>query len=688
MAEEENEFEVVENEGAEPIEIEDISVEGQVSHYVLSRYRRSKDARLHDENRWLESYRNYRGEYGPDVVFEDNKSQVFIKITKTKVLAACAQINEVLFGNMTFPISVEATKLPEGVSESVHFTPGQPGQPPQPVTDEPSPEDMRLKPGETTEQYKVRLGGLKKKLAPIEGDLKEGPGTGPNDITFHPAAVSAKKMEKKIQDQLEESDASKELRYGSFECALFGTMVMKGPFAVDKEYANWDEEGNYNPTVKLVPQTSYVSIWNFYPDPDGRNVKDSEYTVERHRLSRSQIRSLKRRPYFDEDAIEEAVEYGENYQEEWWERELEEKNNDPVTERFEVLEFWGFIDSELVKDFGVSIPESLRDKDQLSVNIWVCNGKILRFVLNPFKPEYIPYYAVPYEVNPYSFFGIGVAENMDDTQDLMNTFMRLSVDNAALSGNLVFEVDEDALAPGENLEFYPGKVLRRQSGAPGQALFSHQFQNISAQNMQMFDVARRLSDEATGLPSFSHGQTGVQGIGRTASGISMLMSAANGSIRQVVKNFDDYLLGPIGKAFFHFNMQFDFDPEIRGDLEVKARGTESLMANEVRSQRLMQFLQVVGSNPMLAPFGKMEYIIREIAKSMDLDPEKVTNSLADAAIQAQLTQAMMPQDTSMQGGQGQGNMSVQDTSGGGGSMMGVGTAPAPGTQGFSGNEQG
>ncbi len=62
---------------------------------------------------------------------------------------------------------------------------------------------------------------------------------------------------------------------------------------------------------------------------------------------------------------------------------------------------------------------------------------------------------------------------------------------------------------------------------------------------------------------------------------------------------------------------------------------------------------------------------------MDLDPEKVTNSLADAAIQAQLTQAMMPQDTSMQGGQGQGNMSVQDTSGGGGSMMGVGTAPPP-----------
>ena len=98
---------------------------------------------------------------------------------------------------------------------------------------------------------------------------------------------------------------------------------------------------------------------------------------------------------------------------------------------------------------------------------------------------------------------------------------------------------------------------------------------------------------------------------------------------------DDYLLAPMGKAFFSFNMQFDYDPDIKGDLEVKAQGTESLMANEVRSQRLMQFLQVA-SNPALAPFAKMDYIIREIAKAMDLDPDKVTNSLQDAVIQSEI----------------------------------------------------
>ena len=76
----------------------------------------------------------------------------------------------------------------------------------------------------------------------------------------------------------------------------------------------------------------------------------------------------------------------------------------------------------------------------------------------------------------------------------------------------------------------------------------------------------------------------------------------------VIKNVDDYLLRPLGEGFFRFNMQFDYDSEIKGDLEVKARGTESLMANEVRSQRLLSFLQVA-SNPALAPFAKFQYVI-------------------------------------------------------------------------------
>ena len=669
--------------------------------FVGERFRRSEDARRSDEDRWLRAYRNYRGLYGSDVQFTDSeKSRVFVKVTKTKTLAAYGQIVDVLFGNNKFPLSVNPSVLPDGVAESVHINidpnASQAGDALKAVTrNQPSRPYLidgttELQPGETMNDLRKRLGPLAEKMDAVSEKIVEGDGTTQTTVTFHPAMVAAKKMEKKIHDQLQESGASVHLRSMAFEMALLGTGVMKGPFAVDKEYPNWNEEGEYEPLIKTVPECNHVSVWNFYPDPEASCMEDAEYVVERHKMSRTELRALKNRPYFMEDAIQYAIDKGPDYVQKHWEMTMDDDQATPTSERWEVLEFWGFVDTDMLEEHGVKIPKELKDLDEVNANVWVCNGEILRMVLNPFKPTRIPYYATPYEHNPYSFFGVGIAENMDDTQTLMNGFMRMAIDNAALSGNLIIEVDETNLVPGQDLSVYPGKIFRRQGGAPGQAIFGTKFPNVAQENMQLFDKARVLADESTGFPSFAHGQTGVSGVGRTASGISMLMSAANGSIRTVVKNVDDYLIRPLGRSFFAFNMQFDFDPDIRGDLEVHASGTESLMANEVRSQRLMQFLQVA-QNPVLAPFAKMDYIIREIAKSMDLDPDKVTNSMQDAAIQAEILkgfQAPQPAPAGPEGvpaPEGQGPQAVADTSGGGGSQVGVGTAPTPGEQGFTGN---
>ena len=701
MAEQEEMFETDEVVAAEDGNDKIFREKSSVVGFVQERYSRAEDARYADEQRWLRAYRNYRGIYGSDVQFTDaEKSRVFVKVTKTKTLAAYGQIVDVLFGNNKFPLSVNPSVLPDGVAEAMHINLDKNAQAAgdalnavteqKPATPYLIDGSTTLQPGETLASLQSRMAGLSAKVEPVSEKIVEGEGTTASTVTFHPAMVAAKKMEKKIHDQLQESGASTHLRSMAFEMALMGTGVMKGPFALDKEYPNWNQEGEYDPLIKTVPECSHVSVWDFYPDPEAKSMNDAEYVVERHKMSRTQLRSLKQRPYFMDDAIEEAVRQGADYTDKHWELTMQDDDTQPNSERWEVLEFWGYVDVELLEEHGVKIPSELKDLDEVNCNVWTCNGEVLRFVLNPFKPTRIPYYAVPYEHNPYSFFGVGIAENMDDTQTLMNGFMRMAIDNAALSGNLIIEVDETNLVPGQDLSVYPGKIFRRQGGAPGQAIFGTKFPNVAGENMQLFDKARVLADESTGFPSFAHGQTGVSGVGRTASGISMLMSAANGSIRTVVKNVDDYLIRPLGKAFFAFNMQFDFDENIRGDLEVHASGTESLMANEVRSQRLMQFLQVA-QNPVLAPFAKMDYIIREIAKSMDLDPDKVTNSMADAAIQAEILkgfQAPAPEaQQGVAGPEGQGPQGVADTSGGGGSQIGVGTAPTPGEQGFTGNEQ-
>ena len=592
----------------ENLQVEDRGV-AAIVRYVSDSFEKAKDYRESDEIRWLRAYRNYRGLYGQDVQFtETEKSRVFIKITKTKTLAAYGQVADVLFAGQKFPLSIEPTTLPEGVTENVTFDPNEPEQ----LKDDTSPygfsEDGREFPAGATLNT-LNLGPLEQKLENIK--VKEGVGGTPTAATLSPSLVAAKKMEKQIMDQLEESNASKHLRNTAFEMALFGTGVIKGPFANNKEYPSWDNDGEYNPSIKTVPSIEHVSIWNFYPDPDANNMDEAQYIIERHKLSRSQLRQLKKRPFFRGNVIDECIKLGEMYRKESWEDDLADYEIQQKVNRFEVIEYWGIVDKDLLDD-DIDIPKELEDADQLQANVWICGDKVLRLVLNPFKPVRIPYMAVPYELNPYSFFGVGIAENMDDTQTLMNGFMRMAVDNAVLSGNLVIEVDETNLVPGQDLSVYPGKVFRRQGGAPGQAIFGTKFPNISNENMQ-----------------------------------------------------------------------FNFNPEIMGDLEVKARGTESLMANEVRSQRLMQFLGVA-SSPNLAPFAKFHYIIGEIAKSMGLDPEKVTNSMEDAAIQAELLKQFQQDQPTPDAPAG---INPQDPTGAGGATIGTGQAPVPGEQGFSGNDQ-
>jgi len=690
MAEEQDEILLEENaaslDDSTDTGIDDLSA-SNIIPFVMERYTRADKYREQDEQRWLRSYRNYRGLYSSDVQFtEAEKSRVFVKVTKTKTLAAYGQIVDVLFAANKFPLTIEPTKLPDGVVSDVNFDPKEPEQLRNKPEESPygfAGDGKDIPAGSTAKTLTDGLGPLTGKFDDIEG-LKEGAGKTPTAVTFSPAMIAAKGMEKKIHDQLDESGANKHLRSTAFEMALFGTGVMKGPFAVDKEYPDWAEDGNYDPKIKTVPQVSHVSVWNFYPDPDANNMDEAQYVIEKHKLSRTQLRALKRRPYFRDNVIEEAISLGENYVKESWEDDLTDYSPEHSVDRFEVLEYWGMCDVEMLQDQGVEIPKEFEDTEEISVNVWICNGKLLRMVINPFKPARIPYMAAPYELNPYSFFGVGIAENMDDTQTLMNGFMRMAVDNAVLSGNLLIEVDETNLVPGQDLSVYPGKVFRRQGGAPGQAIFGTKFPNVAQENIQLFDKARVLADESTGFPSFAHGQTNVQGgVGRTASGMSMLMNAATGSIKNVIKNVDDYLLKPLGEGLFRFNMQFDFDPDIRGDLEVKARGTESLMANEVRSQRLMQFMQVA-SNPALAPFAKFDYIIREIAKALDLDPDKVTNDMREAAIQAELMKGFQQQP---QEGQPPAGADAMDMTGAGGGTIGTGQVPQPQEQGFAGNAQ-
>ena len=699
---------------------------------INSRFQQCETTREDDEDRWLQAFHNYRGRYFKNVAFRDHeKSRVFVKVTKTKVLAAYGQLIDVLFGANKFPLTIQETRVPEGIDEYAHLnplkeqmgmnqneepTPGIEGNmdytPGEPIMQQSNgglgfPGDGNdLAPGATFGSLNndANLGSLEKEYE--EADLTSGPAPSPEMPQIKPAQIAARRLEKLILDQIEESNGSVELRSAIFEACLLGTGIIKGPFTYNKTLHKYSDTGNgreYTPETVKVPKMEFVSIWDFYPDPNARNMEEAEFVIQRHRLNRNQVLDLANRPFFNKQAIMDCVRMGAKYNKKSWETDIDlEKSQYPDIEsnRFEVLEYWGTIDAMSAREEGLELDESIDDMEEVQVNVWMIRDKVIRIVQNPFKPFRTPYQSFVYEKNPYTFFGIGVPENMDDAQQIMNGHARMAIDNLALAGNLIFDVDESALASNQTMEVFPGKIFKRQAGSPGQSIYGLKFPNTAVENMQMFDKFRQLADESTGLPSYSHGQTGVQSMTRTASGMSMLMGAASLNIKTVIKNIDDQLIKPLGEALFQWNMQFyEGDLPIHGDLEIKATGSSSLMKKEVRSQRLTMFLQTV-QNPAIAPFVRMSEVIKELAHSLDLDPAEILNTKDEAEIYAKIIgqqnankgtspEAPIPGELGAMGSDG--GVPPQtpgaNNPGNGESPIGPGNTPMPGEMEFTGQTE-
>lgn len=664
---------------------------------VTDAYQSAKDARTTQEAIWLNNFLQWRGEYTPEEMAgireaklrNGNASEAFIKITKTKVTAALGQIQEILFPQDRFPLGIEATPEPEGIAKEVFLVPEA-----MPSVYGYEGDGEEIEPGATTQTL---LGGLYSKYRNLIAGKKavEGPSPDPKQfIQLSPADEAASLMQRIILDQMYEGNVQREIRRAAWECAVLGTGIIKGPLTMSETVHSWKKEGDaivYTPTIKDSPDSKYVSCWDFYPDPNATCVQDAAFTIEKHKFNRPEITKLKSYKGFDRNAIDRVLRTPPKRDQEVWETQIREVDTTLSDDRYEVLEYWGYLEAKHLEYLDSIEKEELATLvDQAQVNVWICNGELLRVIINPFVPARIPYYAVPFEEANYQIWGISIPENMRDPQMLMNGHTRMAIDNLRLAGNVILEVNENQLVPGQDLTLHPGKVFRKQGGAPGQSIYGITIPNTAPQHLQMFDKARQLADEASGQPSYSYGQTGVSGTNRTALGMSMLMSAASGNIKQVVKNFDEYMIKPLGEAYFAWNMQFNPKADIRGDLRIVPKGTSSIMQKEVHSQRLLQFLQVVSSNQLLTPFANLDYLLREIAKALDLDPEKAVNDPKMAQLVAQIMGAMnaQGQEPGQPGSpEGMGTPNPMDNSGSGNGNPGVGIPQQPTEPGFSGNPQ-
>jgi len=91
------------------------------------------------------------------------------------------------------------------------------------------------------------------------------------------------------------------------------------------------------------------------------------------------------------------------------------------------------------------------------------------------------------------------------------------------------------------------------------------------------------------------------------------------------------------ESLFHYNMEFGTDEDAKGDLKIVPRGSTALVQKEVQSQRLLQFLSLV-SNPLDAALVDRGQLLKDIAKSMDIDPDEILKSTEQLQAEQQALQ--------------------------------------------------
>lgn len=628
------------------------AVLGALGARLLMEFSEAERARRPTEERWLRDLRQYRGQYDPEVLalIGPKRSRAFVRKTRVKVKTADSRVEDLLF--------------PSGSEKNWEVGP-------TPV------------PSVSKEMRKEVIDNLKQLMAKqvqqaemqyaqaAQAAMAQGQQPPPKPVMPPPmltkevidqqvlllCKASAKKMAQVIDDQLTEVAYKAVCKKAIHSAHLYGTGIIKGPLVerrVRSTFVHKDGKWVERSESYVVPFVDYVPIWRFYPDMGSDSLAKCRYVFERHQMTHADLAELSCMKSFNKTMIvnylkshprgEVTVKFIDNELKIIGDRTQDQGANDG---KYEVLERWGWLTGEDLKEVGVKVDED-RLHESFFSNVWVLpNGEVIKAVLQPLNGVTWPYHIYYFDKDETSIFADGLASVMRDDQTMLNASTRLMLDNAAIASGPMVEITTSLLSNLEQgTEIEPWKVFYRNNQNPGVAAV--RTMELPTRLADLNSLAARFDDnldEVSAIPRYMTGENMSQGAAGTASGMSMLMGAANIMIKDLISAWDEGVTRPFIQALYRWNMQFHPDNAIKGDFDVKARGSASLVAREVRSQQLANFTMSV-SNPMDAPFIKRDSLLRQRAEANELSD--VVKTEEEVAAESNNEQAMAMQKMQMQ----------------------------------------
>ena len=580
----------------------------------------ARQAKKPIENIMLKGLRQRNGEYEADKlnqIKQQGGSDIYMMITEVKCRAAESWLRDILLETGTPPWDLQSTPIPElepdqlaeierSFAADVVTIIEREGQAPDPA----------------------RMGELREMVAQ-EYRFK----------LLQAADNRARGMKTKISDQFAQGGWGESFNDFITDLVTYPCAFIKGPIVRRQRKLSYAKDEMGNTTVEadeiIAPEFERVDPFRMYPEPGITNINDG-YLFEHHPLSRTELADLIGVPGYDDDAIREVLDYGNG--DSWISEDVELAKDeeerkfhafDRPTEIYDAVEFWGKVSGKMLVEWGLTeeeVPDEAREYD---ANVWMVGNYVIKAVLNYDPLGEKPYAKTSFIKHPGAFWGKGIPEIIEDLQGVCNAAARALVNNMGISSGPQVEVNLERIPPNEDItQMHPWKIWQVTNDPLGSSSPAVRF-NQPADNantlMSVYERFSKLADDHSGIPSYVYGDLDVKGAGRTASGLSMLMGSAGKGIRQVVMHIDSDIIKPVVHRQFVYNMRYDEDESIKGDVEILPKGAVNLAVKETVNLRRIEFLNATANPVDMEIVGKegRSSILREVAKSLQMPVDEI-----------------------------------------------------------------
>jgi hypothetical protein len=611
------------------------AIQGLAAH-VEKRFQAAKSGKRALEDRMLQAVRQRRGEYDPDkkqAIAEIGGSGIYVMLASSKCRAAAAWLNDSLLGTgadkpWRLELTAEPT-LPPDLMQALQIR----------ITE-------RL-------YAQVEMTGTMPPPEVVRQMATEARDAALRDVREE-AHKRVERMERKIEDQLQEGGFQKAMHEFIDDLTTFPFACIKGPVVRMRKQLVW-EQGQM--VVQESPRLEWERVDPFmvYWGPWGRSI-DETYFIEHHKMTREDLEALIGVEGYSEAQIRAVL---ENFgggglsgtdtvvaQKATAEgRELGE--DDGSADLVDAYQLWDTVPGKLLIDWGLSA-EEIDPGRSYPCEAWKVKDRVIKAVLNYDPLGRKPYYITSYEKLAGKIEGNGVTDLCRDSADMVNSAARNLANNMGISSGPQVGINISRLPTGENItQMYPWKLWQftasdYNDGSPPISFFQP---NSNAQElMAVFERFVARADEDTGIPRYMSGEH-VPGVGRTSSGMAMLISNAGKGIKQVISNVDHDILTKLLERLYHHNVRYSQDNDFIGDANIVAKGAMSLVVKEAEAARQREFLQLVLQNPTAQQIvglpGAAE-LLRDAAKTLNGNVDRIVPSREDIARmvsqQAQLAQ--------------------------------------------------